>query len=579
MSAALASLVEFRHVAFAWPRRDVPGGARAPMAALTDISFSLPAGTLCAVAGRNGAGKSTLALCVNGTIPHLVRGVFSGEVLVAGRPAGPPRDRAHEVGVVFQDFESHLVSSSGELEVAFPLEHAGLDPRAQRDRVAAALALTGLTGFGDRVPAELSGGEKQRLAIAAAAALEPPVMVLDEPLTDLDPEGKQRVLDVVTRLKRLGHTILLVEHDPAALLAADLLLVLDGGRLAHLGPPGAVFADPARTAALGLPEWAPARVAVALGVAVPYPGLEAVAASLRAAGFGPGTGQDGDAAHPGIHGEGTARPAPPFLEFDGVTSGYPGAPAVLFDVSLTVREGECVALLGQNGSGKTALAKHAVGLIRPRQGTVRVAGRPAAAWGAAALSRLAGYVFQNPDHQIFAESVREEVAFGARNLGLAGAELGERVGAALAAVGLAGREEEDPFALTRGERERLAVASLLAYRPRGIVFDEPTTGLDAAEARTMMDFIRGLNRDGMTVVLITHAMWAAAEYADRVAVVSRGRIVLDGPASEVFARERDLAGLALAPPPAAMLANRLEVGALFADELTGALTRRRRTGA
>lgn len=566
-----APLVEFRDVAFAWPHRDAHGEERPASPALAGVTFALPAGRLCAVAGRNGAGKSTLALCVNGTVPHLVRGAFAGEVLVAGRPAGPPRDRAHEVGVVFQDFEAHLVSSSAEHEVAFPLEHAGLLPDAQRARVGAALALTGLDGFADRVSAELSGGEKQRLAIAAAAALEPPVLVLDEPLTDLDPEGKTRVLEVVARLRARGHAILLVEHDPAALLAADRLLVLDAGKVAFFGTPREVFADPARTAALGLPEWAPAQVAVALGVTVSDVGIEAVATLLRA---GPVRGtvsnRKGEPSTV-LDGPPATRAVAPFIEFEDVTSGYPGGPDVLHGITLVVREGECVALLGQNGSGKTALAKHAVGLIRPRRGAVRVAGRPVGAWEGAELSRLAGYVFQNPDHQIFADSVHEEVAFGARHLGLAAGEIEERIAAALAAVGLEGREAEDPFSLTRGERQRLAVASLLAYRPRCIVFDEPTTGLDAAQARSMMDFIRGLHRAGTTVVLITHAMWAAAEYADRVAVVARGRIALDGPAGEVFAAEAELARLALAPPPAAALANRLGVPARSTAGLLAAL--------
>jgi energy-coupling factor transport system ATP-binding protein len=259
------------------------------------------------------------------------------------------------------------------------------------------------------------------------------------------------------------------------------------------------------------------------------------------------------------------------LEFAGLTSGYPGGAVVLHDISLVVRAGECVALLGQNGSGKTALAKHAVGLIRPRTGTLTVKGRPVRSWKLAELSRIVGYVFQNPDHQIFSDTVRDEVSFGARNLGLAGAELEVRVAEALDAVGLGGREEEDPFSLTKGERQRLAVASLLAYRPEAVIFDEPTTGLDAAEARRMMDFIATLNARGMTVLLITHAMWAAAEYAPRIVVMAEGRIVMDGSAHDVFAREAELARLALSPPPAAALANRLGVRALGTADLVAAL--------
>jgi len=180
-------------------------------------------------------------------------------------------------------------------------------------------------------------------------------------------------------------------------------------------------------------------------------------------------------------------------------------------------------------------------------------------------------VFQNPDHQIFSETVLDEVAFGLRNLGVAPAETAERVREALSVVDLAGREAEDPFSLTKGERQRLAVASLLAYRPEAIFLDEPTTGLDAAEAERMMAFIKGLNRGGLTVILITHAMWAAAEYAERTVVMSHGRIVLDGHTRDVFAREDVLAPLTLAPPPAAALANRLGFPAVSASEVLAAL--------
>ncbi|MEK7477440.1 MAG: energy-coupling factor transporter ATPase [Candidatus Coatesbacteria bacterium] len=559
--------IEFRGVSFAYPAR--PGGALpapepAETPALRDVSFALPAGVLAVVGGRNGAGKSTLALAANGTIPHLVRGTWGGEVLVNGVPPGTPRDRAHEIGVVFQDFEAHLVSSTVELEVAFPLENAGLDPAMQRERVRETLALVGLAGFEGRVPAELSGGEKQRLAIAAAIALEPAVLVLDEPLTDLDPLGKSQVLAVVGRLKAMGMTVLLVEHDPQAFLGADRLLVLDAGRLVFDGAPGALLRDPTRCRDLGLPAWPPAEVALALGVPVEDPAIDAVAAAIQArrpanpvsAGLAKGT---------------ILLSSSPLLEFAGLTSGYSGGAIVLHDISLSVRAGECVALLGQNGSGKTALAKHAVGLIRPRAGSLTVKGRPVRSWKLAELSRIVGYVFQNPDHQIFSDTVRDEISFGARNLGLAGAELEARVKESLEAVGLGGREEEDPFSLTKGERQRLAVASLLAYRPEAVIFDEPTTGLDAAEARRMMDFIATLNARGMTVLLITHAMWAAAEYASRIVVMAEGRIVMDGAAHDVFAREAELARLALSPPPAAALANRLGVRALGVAELAGVL--------
>ena len=546
---------------FTYPERHSP--------ALQGVSFAVQAGQLAVVSGRNGAGKSTLAMAVNGTIPHLIRGTGTGLVRISGRPAGPPRELAQDVGVVFQDFESHLVSSSVALEVAFPLENLGVDPAEQRRRVSDTLALVGLAGFEERAPVELSGGEKQRLAIAAAIALKPDVLVLDEPLTDLDPVGKTQVLNVIAQLRAQGMTVLLIEHDPQALLAADTLLLLKEGRLAYAGPPGDILINPQRCADLGLPVWPPALVAQRLGLPGGDPSIDAIASRIKAQRLSP---------HPTLFpqeergkrekGEGSGET---HIEFRGVTSGYPGGPDVLHDVSLAFRAGECVALLGQNGSGKTALAKHAVGLIKLRRGELLVKGKSVKAYTLSDLSRTVGYVFQNPDHQIFSDTVADEVAFGARNLGLNAQDLEVRVREALEAVGLSGRERDDPFALAKGERQRLAVASLLAYRPEAVFFDEPTTGLDAAEAESMMIFIRGLNALGMTVILITHAMWVAAEYADRVVVLAQGRVAVDGPSREVFAREEVLRGLSLSPPPAAALANRLGVNALSATELLEAL--------
>jgi len=569
--------LEFRGFTFAYPDHRGPGGesgAGSPplvsqTPALDGIDFSLPAGRLAAVVGPNGAGKSTLAMAANGTIPHLLRGASRGEVLINGRPVRPPREMAREVGVVFQDFESHLVSSTVELEVAFPLENLGLPADEQKKRVMETLALVGLAGFGERVPAELSGGEKQRLAIAAAVALAPDLLVLDEPLTDLDPLGKTQVLEAVARLRDRGMTIVLVEHEPAAILAADILLVLDHGRLAWQGPPAEMLMDPGRCGKLGVPVWPPSHVARSLGVTPRSPSIEDIALCINQSLIHSPVQlatRNSKLETPNIK-AGISN----LVEFRNLTSGYPGGPDVLHEVSLSINAGECVALLGQNGSGKTTLAKHATGLLRPRAGAALVAGRPVREYRIGELSRIVGYVFQNPDHQIFSETVYDEVAFGVRNLSIKGDEERDRVATALAAVDLAGREKEDPFSLTKGERQKLAVASMLAYRPRAVIFDEPTTGLDASEAGRMMDFIKGLNADGMTVILITHAMWAAAEYAARVVVLSAGRIALDGPVRDVFAREDILAPLSLGPPPAVALANRLGVSALSASELAGAL--------
>jgi energy-coupling factor transport system ATP-binding protein len=217
-------------------------------------------------------------------------------------------------------------------------------------------------------------------------------------------------------------------------------------------------------------------------------------------------------------------------------------------VNWRVAQGEFAAIVGANGSGKTTLVKHLNGLLRPTSGRVVIAGKDIADRTVASLGREVGYCFQNPDHQIFSSTVRDEVAFGPRNFGLPKEDVVRNVSDAIKTVGLEGREEADPFALTKGERQRVAVASVLAARPPVIVLDEPTTGLDYAEQRRMMDLVTRLNAEGHTIIIITHSMWVVAEYAPRTVVMADGEIIADGPTREVFSKAAALARANLLPP-------------------------------
>jgi energy-coupling factor transport system ATP-binding protein len=226
------------------------------------------------------------------------------------------------------------------------------------------------------------------------------------------------------------------------------------------------------------------------------------------------------------------------VEAANVSFAYDAGPPVLQDVSLRIEAGAFVALIGQNGSGKTTLAKHLNGLLRPTAGCVRLAGRDVHGLPLNQVASDVGYVFQNPDHQIFAATVYDEVAFGPRNLGVATDATAERVRAALEAVELTGCEAADPFLLSKGHRQRLAVASVLALQPRMLILDEPTTGLDYCEQRHMMDLLAKLHADGLAIVMITHSPWVVAEYAERGVLMGGGRILFDGPLRDLFSREK-----------------------------------------
>ncbi len=543
----------------------------APRPALDGIDLELVPGETVVLLGASGAGKSTLCLAANGLVPHFLKGELTGRVLVAGRDTREhaPRSFADLVGVIFQDFESQLFCTTAELEAAFGPENLSLPRQEIRRRVDAALARVGLAGFERRAPATLSGGQKQRLAIAAALSLEPRVLAFDEPTSDLDPAGKEEVHAVARALgAQSTAALLLAEPDTEEAVRADRVAIIREGKITFAGPPGEVLARVDELIAAGIRPPPAAEVTMRLGLPVTIDPGEA-AAQILASGHrsrrdlpcrsGPGTGP--------------VPAGPPALAARDLTFCYPGCPPALEGVNLEIRPGELVAILGQNGSGKSTLAKLLAGLLAPGAGAVLSGGRNLAALTRAEAGRLVGFVFQNPDHQIFAETVAAEVAFGPRIQGLGRREIEDRVEESLTAVGLLERRAADPFLLSKGERQRVAVASVLATRPDTLILDEPTTGLDAREIREMMGLVERLNHRGHTVVAITHTMWVAAEHARRVVVMTGGKLIADGPPERIFHDDELLRRAALRAPAAALLARQLGLDAVSTAGILAALER------
>ncbi|MGC9320206.1 MAG: ABC transporter ATP-binding protein [Armatimonadota bacterium] len=538
--------------------------------ALRGVSLTLGRGEQGWLMGRTGAGKSTLCLCLNGVIPAMQPGQFAGEVRIGGeRISGRPvYEVAARVGALFQDFEAQLLASDVEREVALGLENAGMARETMHRRVAEVLELVELSELRGREPSTLSGGQKQRLALAAVLAPEPSVLVLDEPTTDLDPRGKRQLAEVLGELRERGVTLLVAEHEASDALAADTLLTLREGEKAFGGPPAELLCDPGRCEELGVLPLQMPELFERLGLtARPLTPAEA-AEALRSAGWALDETRCEALAR-----EDGAPEGDVIIEVEDLTFTYPeGNGPALRDVSLSVREGEFVVILGENGSGKSTLARHFNGLLHPTSGTVRIAGRDTREALSRELAEQVGYLFQNPDHQIFASSVREEVAFGPRNLGVPEDDVAGRVDRALQLTDLAGWEDRDPFVLTKGERQRVALASVLACHPRVIVFDEPTTGLDGLQQRAMMDLLERLNDEGQTVLVITHCTWAAAEYARRAIVLDEGRLVADRPVRELFADDALLARTGQVPPAVARLSREMSGRTLLSvDEAVGCM--------
>jgi energy-coupling factor transporter ATP-binding protein EcfA2 len=538
--------------------------------ALNGVDLEVAEGEFVVIMGPSGAGKSTLCVSLNGLIPHFFRGKMEGEVRVGGRSTreGHVGEFAQEVGLVFQDFEAQLFSTNVALEVAFGPENFKVERTEMIERVERVLGQVRLEGFEKRTPATLSGGQKQRLAIASVLAIEPRILCLDEPTTDLDPEGKLGIFEIAEDLKdRDDVTLIVVEHEIEETLDADRIIVLREGEIVADRPAREVLRDVELLQESSVMPLQVTRFFHEMGLwqgqlpLTPQEGL----AEFRQRGWRVNPDRhkrlvQADAKREEDYGE-------PIIQVEGLTHRYPNGLVALEGVDLTVRKGEFLAVLGQNGSGKTTLVKHFNGLLEPTEGTVRVGEEETSEQGLRQLGQSVGYVFQNPDHQIFSDTVADEVAFGPRIRGLEDGEIRERVEEALAAVGLEGRGGEDPFGLTKGERQRVAVASVLSVRPEVLILDEPTTGLDYAEQRSMMDLVKGLNESGSTIIVVTHTMWVVAEYAHNAAVVRDGRISLQGTVREVFAEEDELHDAALRPPHIVSLGNSLGFPVLSVEEL------------
>ncbi len=564
--------------------------------ALEGLDLTVPEGSTTALVGASGAGKSTLCLTLNGLAPKFARGRLGGDLQVLGVKMGEVdvREMASLVGMVLQDFEVQLFSTSAELEVAFGLENLGVEPDRMKDIIITSLGRVGLSGFEKRDPSTLSGGEKQRLALASVLAMSPRLLVLDEPTSDLDPLGRREVMAMASGLAGGGRTVLLVEHETDELLKADQVVLLREGRLALAGPPHDVFGRKGLLESAGVRQPQLFELAEVLGLdraprtadeaeaAISGSGLspdEGRCSALRdrrsvvslpgPAGAGareralPGGGKGLGAASP----EDAVRQGTAILKAENVSYYYPGGRDGIRDISLEIKAGEFVAIVGVNGSGKTTLVKHFNGLLAPGEGAVEVDGMDTRRTPLSVIAGRVGFVFQNPDHQIFSESVADELAFGPKNAGIDSEEIARRSARALAAVRMGGLESADPFALTKGERQRVALASVLVMEPSVIVMDEPTTGLDFTQQRQVMGLLRDLNIAGHTILIVTHSLWLAAEYASRTIVLSEGRVAADGPTRRVMCEGEGLDRWSLVAPPVVGLARRLGVPALNALEL------------
>lgn len=536
--------------------------------ALEGINLEMNRGEFMVVMGPSEAGKSTLAATINGLIPHFHIGKLKGDVVVLGRNTreNTVAQMAEVVGMVFQDFEAQLFSTNVDLEVAFGPENFAVEREEIKRRIEENLNYVGLEAYRKRAPSTLSGGQKQKLAIASVLALKPTILVMDEPTTDLDPISKMGVFEITHRLcKRDDLTLMIIEHETEEALYADKLAFIKEGKLVKVGPARELLKDVELMAELGLMPLGIPKFFKSMGSAtLPLTPEEGVAAFQKSGWNIPQKTYDTLVASEKAA---LAKLDTPIIQCRDLEHEYNPGVKALAGVSMEIFEGDMVAIVGQNGSGKTTLAKHFNGLLMPTAGEILVHGETTKSQGVFKLGHRVGYVFQNPDHQIFSETVFDEVAFSPRLRKLTDEEVKNCVSEALEAVGLSGFEQEDPFSLTKSGRQRVAVAAILAAKPEVLILDEPTTGLDYAQQRGLMDKVRKLNENGSTIIFVTHHMWVVAEYAKRVYVMKDGKVLLNGTTREVFSHGDELQNAFLRPPHFVEFTNKLGKTFLYPQEM------------
>lgn len=530
--------------------------------ALCGVNLEVEQGEFLGITGPSGAGKTTICKAITGQIPHGVKIPFrminqhiKGRVAVldqtvteidveanpdpqTGEPLGAIRSGgaiSSRVGMVFQDPENQFLRMSLLHEVSFGLQILKLPADEIEARVRIALEMVGLGTLWPLAeflhPADLSGGQKQRVAIASFLAMRPDVLIMDEPTSDLDPLGKREVIATTRKLKEMHRlTVVMVEQDPDVLASfCDRIALVNEGRVETIMDPQSFYSDMPLLQSRGIYTFEVSRIAHRVrrwpSGGLPISCEAAVALFPR----------DGNA--------GAAVDPPPsqnevLIEAQDLWYRYDDGTIALKGADLTLRKGDFMALLGNNGSGKTTLAKVLNGIYKPWKGTVQVLGQHVSdAKARSQLPRHVGYVFQNPDHQIFTRRVHDEVAYGLRHMGMQGEALDAAVTSALAAVDLLNRKDEDPLFLGKGQRQRLAVASILAMRPEIIIVDEPTTGQDFRMVESIVKLLTELHEQGRTILIITHNMSLVADHCKQATVILDGKRVFSGTPRTLFSNQ------------------------------------------
>ena len=566
----MSSIISVKDLTFEYSTHDDVSGEESVTRAIDGVSFDVEKGSFVAIAGMNGSGKSTLAKCLNGLLLP-----SSGDVTVMGyntRDDETIWDLRSNIAMVFQNPDNQIVSSLVEDDVAFGPENLGIDPSEIRTRVDEALKAVGMYENRRKGAHQISGGQKQRVAIAGAVAMRPECIVFDEPTAMLDPQGRERVMEIIKQLNGQGITTILITHFMEEAAQAQRIIVMKKGRIFADASPAQLFSENEKLREAGLEKPS----AVILKDRLNARGLNIDSSVISGEqltdwiadqkGLPEGVvikaGQENDdhdsgAGHEGKSGKDERREYAVRAEHLRYVyaPGLPDETVALDDISFSIPKGAFTGIIGHTGSGKSTLLQHLNGLLHPASGSICI-GDTCITDGKAVMTEIrkkVGLVFQYPEYQLFEETVAKDVAFGPKNLGIQGDDLEKVVRRAVEMTGLNYEEVKDrsPFELSGGQKRRVAIAGVLAMEPEVVILDEPTAGLDPAAHREILEMVRHIHETtGNTMIFVSHNMGDIQELADQVLVIDKGRLKYEGSPEEVFSHGQELKNIGLGVPPA-----------------------------
>ena len=548
-------IIEITDLKYRYPSVDRP--------ILNGIDVDIKEGEFILLTGPSGCGKTTFCRCLNGLIPKFYNGDIEGNVVILGKNTESTSivSLAQDVGLIFQNPDNQIFALTVEKDIAFGLENLGIPKDQIVKEIKWASKNTGIDHLHDRATHELSGGQKQRLAIAGILAMHPKIIVMDEPTAFLDPVGAEDIFQVLRTLNReYNITVIIIEHRiDLAVKFVDRIIVFHQGKIMHDGPPVEVLTtESTKLLGVGIPR------IIQLAQRIMDHGIHLDSIPTT-------SDQFYDLISSRLSGKQSSKALPPFdideittefrhqpaIEVNDISFSYPAGIKALNDVSLTIHHGEYVAIMGENGAGKTTLVKHFNGLLKPDSGKIFYNKEDVSDFSVATLSKKIGLVFQNPDDQLFEESVEKEISFALNNFGFKQSVIDQRVNWALNLLDLEKYRKSSPFNLSGGERKRVAMASVLAWDPDVLVLDEPTVGQDYGQKERLRHFLMQLQTQGKTVVIVTHDVEYVAESQPRIVLMAKGQIVSDGPAKQIFKAKDKLSESSVAQPELARLFSKL----------------------